>query len=522
MKSIKEMTLKEKLGQLIVAGFKSYEYNETIKTLIEEYKVGNIILFVRNIKDLDQLSNLNRTLHQEIKKHTGIMPFITIDQEGGIVTRIMNGATFCPGNMTLAATNANNTLAIGEIMGEELSHLGINMNLAPVLDVNNNSSNPVIGVRSYSDNPEVVTEHGINFIKGLQSKGIIATAKHFPGHGDTNVDSHLGLPIVGHDKARLEKIELYPFKKAIAQGLDAIMSAHIVFKAYEEENIPGTISHNVITKLLRKQLKFDGLIVSDCMEMKAIDDTFTTPIGVVKGIAAGLDLVFVSHSFEKQVKALELLEEAVNNGEIPLSAIDEKVERILKYKAKDAKVIEANFINNPNNLDIFTESKNKVIAQEIVDESLTLVKGEVFTNKGKTLLLATIPYATTIAEDKLDSRNIIEVVKQNIPEIDCLELPMREVDLALVDKVKEYDNVVICSYNAYALKEQAEMINLLIKNAKNHYVIATRNPYDYLVLDNVENFVTLYEYTPNSIRTIVKYLQGDLKPNGKLPINIKK
>src|SRR5690554_1670409 len=136
MKSIKEMTLKEKLGQLIVAGFKSYEYNETIKTLIEEYKVGNIILFVRNIKDLDQLSNLNRTLHQEIKKHTGIMPFITIDQEGGIVTRIMNGATFCPGNMTLAATNANNTLAIGEIMGEELSHLGINMNLAPVLDVN--------------------------------------------------------------------------------------------------------------------------------------------------------------------------------------------------------------------------------------------------------------------------------------------------------------------------------------------------------------------------------------------------
>lgn len=520
MKNIKEMTLKEKLGQLIVAGFKSYEYNDHIRTLVEDYKVGNIILFVRNVKDLEQLSQLNKTLHHEIKKHTGFMPLITIDQEGGIVTRIMSGATFCPGNMTLAATDANNSKVIGEIMGEELIHLGINMNLAPVLDVNNNINNPVIGVRSYSDNPDIVSEYGVNFIHGLQSQGIIATAKHFPGHGDTNVDSHLGLPTVPHTKERLEKVELAPFKKAISEGLDAIMSAHIVFKAYEEEDIPGTISHNVITKLLREEIGFNGLIISDCMEMKAIDDTYTTPVGVVKGIKAGLDLACVSHTLEKQIRSLELLEEAVKNGDIPESFIDDKVERILKYKAKVSPVIEAGFINNPNNLDIFKENASKVIAQEIVDGSLTLLKGKAYKPGGKTLLLATVPYATTIAEDKLDSKNIIESIKLENLEIDCMELPMREVDLSLVEKVKEYDNVVICSYNAKALNGQAEMINLLINNAKNHYIIATRNPYDILALENVENMVTLYEYTPNSIRTIIKYLKGDLQPKGKLPISI--
>ena len=523
MKKLNEMTLKEKLGQLLVVGFSGYEYNDHLRKLVEEYKVGNVILFVRNIKNLEQLSKLNKDIHNEIIKHTGVMPLITIDQEGGIVTRIMNGATFCPGNMTLAATNVENASIIGKIMGEELAHLGINMNLAPVLDVNNNIDNPVIGVRSYSDDPEIVTNYGIRFIKGLQEKGIIATAKHFPGHGDTNVDSHLGLPTVAHSKERLAQVELVPFKKAIAAGLDAIMSAHIVFKAYEEEDIPGTISRNVITNLLREELGFEGLIVSDCMEMKAIDDTYTTPVGVVKGIAAGLDLAFVSHTLEKQIKALELLEEAVNNGEISMKEIDQKVERILKFKAKTEKIIKRDFINNENNLEYFNNNQNnRDIAQKIVDDSLTLIKGEPYKEKGKTLLLAPVPYATTIAEDKLDSRNILDSVKTEIPEIDCLELPMRDIDKSLIEKVKEYDNVIICSYNANALAKQKEMINLLIQNAKNHHIIATRNPYDYIAMDNVQNFVTLYEYTPNSVRTVVKYLKGQITPKGKLPITLKK
>ena len=341
MKTIKEMTLKEKLGQLIIAGFNGYEYNEHLKTLIEEYKVGNIILFSRNIKNIDQLITLNKKIFSEIEKNTGNIPFITIDQEGGMVTRIMDGATFCPGNMTLTATNnSDNAYRIGKIMGDELTHLGINMNLAPSLDVNNNPENPVIGVRSYGDNPKTVSEYGNKYIKGLQEKGVIATAKHFPGHGDTNVDSHLGLPMITHTLKELEEVELVPFKSAIKNGVDAIMSAHIVFSEIDKSGLPGTLSKVILNDLLREKLNFKGLIVSDCMQMKAIDDQYTTERGTLMGIKAGLDMACISHDLEKQVGALKLIEKAIEKGEISEDLIDEKVERILSYKEKTKQTLE--------------------------------------------------------------------------------------------------------------------------------------------------------------------------------------
>ena len=191
-------------------------------------------------------------IHNEIIKNSGVMPFISIDQEGGMVTRIMKEATFFPGNMTISATqNSEYAKKVGEMMGEELRALGINMNLAPSLDVNNNPQNPVIGVRSYSDDPVKVAKYGKNYINGLQSKAIIATAKHFPGHGDTNVDSHKSLPTIPHSKERLDKVELYPFKECL-NDTEAIMSAHVFFEAYEQGGMPGTLSRKVITELLKE------------------------------------------------------------------------------------------------------------------------------------------------------------------------------------------------------------------------------------------------------------------------------
>lgn len=521
MKKIQDMTLDEKLGQLLIIGFDGYEYNDHLKTIIEKYKVGNIILFSRNIFNLEQLSNLNRKLYEEIYKNTGIIPFITIDQEGGIVTRIMKGATFCPGNMTITATNKENSFIIGKIMGEELSHLGINMNLAPALDVNNNPHNPVIGVRSYGDDSHKVAELGSLFIKGLQSQGIIATAKHFPGHGDVEVDSHLGLPIVDYDKKRLNDIELYPFKVAINEGVNAIMSAHIVFKAYESENIPATISKNVITGLLRNELGFNGLIVSDCMEMKAIDDHFTTSKGVAKGIAAGLDMAFVSHTLSKQIAALEEIKKALQDGLISIEEINKKVERILHFKELTRATIENNFLNNKNNLDYFANIQDHLAtAQQIVDDSLTLVKGDNFTLKDKTLLLATVPYASTIVEDKLDTRNIIEAVKRDIKDIDCMQLPINDIDEEIINNIPKYDQVVICSFNAMNYQNQAKMINMINEISPKTYIISTRNPYDILTFTNVKNYLCLYEYTPNAVRTIVKYLKGEITAKGKLPIKL--
>ena len=324
MKKISDMTLKEKIGQLVMCGFEDPFYDEHIKVLVEEYKVGNVIYFARNVENINQLATLNKKVYEEIIKNTGIIPFVGIDQEGGMVTRIMEGATFAPGAMTISSTNnPNNAYEIGKIMGSELAHLGINFNLAPSLDTNNNPQNPVIGVRSYSDDPNKVALFGCNYIKGLQEEGIIATAKHFPGHGDTNVDSHLGLPRISHDRDHIDKIELVPFKKAIKNGVKAIMTAHIIFDCFDD--VPCTLSKNVLTDLLRDELGFDGIIISDCMQMKAIDTLYTTTKGVVTAIKNGLDIACISHSLEKQVNALKAVEEAVLNGEISEEVINKKV-----------------------------------------------------------------------------------------------------------------------------------------------------------------------------------------------------
>ena len=225
------------------------------------------------------------------------------------------------------------------------------MNFAPVLDINNNPKNPIIGIRSYSDKPEIVSKFGIELIKGMQSEGVIATGKHFPGHGDVEIDSHKGLPILPFDKERLYNMELKPFIEAINNGLQNIMAAHIVFQAVDEEN-PATVSKAILKGILRDELNFTGLITSDCMEMKAISETITTPMGVLKGIKAGDDLVLVSHTRQRQIDSMNILKLNVENKFLTIEEIDEKIERILKYKNQVYSIMNKKFFNNPDNLEI--------------------------------------------------------------------------------------------------------------------------------------------------------------------------
>lgn len=525
MMQIKDMTLREKIGQLVFVGFHSTEYDKNLKKLVEEYKLGNVILFTRNVKNIKQLHDLNYKIHEEIIKHTKVMPLISIDQEGGIVTRIMDEATFLPGNMTIATSNPNNAYLLGKISGMELRALGINMNLAPSLDVNNNPLNPVIGVRSYSDKAEVVSKYGLEFIRGLQEAGIIATAKHFPGHGDTDSDSHYSLPIVPHSIERLHKVELVPFKDAIKAGVDSIMSAHVFFTAYENDNVPATLSKNVLTNLLREELGFNGLIVSDCMEMKAISDNYTTPKGALMGLLAGLDMVFVSQTFEKQIETLELIYNAVMDGTFSEELLNEKVERILKYKEKVYKTMTEHFYNidYQEKEKIVTCIKAKELASRIVDNSLTKVKGKDFYPNKKTLIIATEPYATTIAEDQVSKRSIVDMIKAHKVDVDAVKIPLKltkeDID-NLVQKAKSYPQVVVCTFNAKFYESQADLAYELSRVVEDLYVISTRNPYDYHVLEFVENYYCMYEYTPNSVNTIIKFLKGDIKATANLPISL--
>ncbi len=524
MKKISEMTLEEKIGQLVIVGFPADEIDDNLVKIVKEYKAGNIILFARNIKDIKQLYHMNKKLHQLVIDETGIMPFISMDQEGGMVTRIMKEATFFPGNMTLATARSEKAYEVGRMMGEELRALGVNMNLAPSLDVNNNPANPVIGVRSYSDDPNIVGKYGLNYIRGLQSAGLIATAKHFPGHGDTNCDSHKALPTISHNKERLNKIELVPFKKVLNET-KAIMSAHIFFKAYETEQIPGTLSKKVITGLLREELGYQGLVVSDCMEMKAIDDTFTTEKGCLMGLLAGLDQVMVSHHYEKQKGAFEEIKKAVADGVLTMEMIDEKVERIMKLKEESYGLIEKYFYNTTfdDAEKVLTNKENKEFSETIVDESLTLVKGEnIYLNK-KTLVITAEPFATTIAEDELNVNSIGTCLIQSgaNADVEMIDAHINDQEIErIVKKAYSYEQVLVCTYNAMQFNQQVKLVNKLSDKVEKLFVLSTRCPYDILKFRQVKNYLCVYEYTPNSVKTIVKYLTGEIKPIGKCPVKI--
>ena len=516
---LNKMTLKQKLGQLMMAGFEDSFYDEHAKILIEEYKVGNIILFTRNINTIPELIKLNKKIYKEVIANTGLIPFISIDQEGGMVTRIMNGATFCPGNMTISATNnPDNAKVVGTIIGEELKRLGINMNLAPSLDVNNNPLNPIIGVRSYGDNPDIVTEYGKNWIEGVQSAGVLATAKHFPGHGDTTVDSHLGLPTITHSMTRLEKIEIKPFA-SIASSVKAIMSAHIIFK--EMDDVPATLSKNILTGLLRDKLGYNGLIISDCLQMKAIDNLYTTEKGFVMGVKGGLNIGCVCHSLDRQIASLKALEEAINEGFVSMDDINERVLRVIDAKLEIQDIFVNEFLNKDDEeLLKYFDNDHQEIVQRITDESLTLVKGKPLQVKGKTVLIGNVPFASTIVEDELDKRNIIDVINKKC-NIDTYKVDTNPTNIdEIVEAVKGYDTIIYVTYNMYINSNQKLLALKLEALNKNFYVISSRNPYDYNYLTDIKNISCLYEYTPVSLNTIVKYINGEIECNGKLPIEL--
>ncbi|HLR92520.1 MAG TPA: glycoside hydrolase family 3 protein, partial [Atopostipes sp.] len=231
------LNIKQKIGQLFVVGFPGKELTVELKQMIHEYHIGGVILFAHNIGSPDEVLNLTTSLQKEAKQAGYKYPMlIAIDEENGTVKRLGEGAGEYPGAMALSATNHSEyAYEVGKATGDDLYQLGINWNFAPVLDVNNNPSNPVIGVRSFGETPEMVSEFGIEFMRGLQNAGVATAVKHFPGHGDTNTDSHYALPKINHDIERLHKVELVPFKKAIEKGADSIMTAHIVFPALEPE-----------------------------------------------------------------------------------------------------------------------------------------------------------------------------------------------------------------------------------------------------------------------------------------------
>ncbi len=335
------MTLEEKIGQLLVCGFDGLKPSDEIKGLIKDYNIGGVILFSRNIKDPAQTARLCNSL-QEISK-TPL--FICVDQEGGKVSRLPKPFTQFAGNAAIGKSNSVKlAYAFGEITAKELKAVGINANFAPVLDVNTNPDNPIINERAFSNNPNSVSRFGLAVIAGLQDNGVIACCKHFPGHGDTSLDSHHQMPVVEHSIERLNEIELLPFKHAAENDVAAIMTAHVLYKGLDEK-YPATLSKKIIHDLLRKEMGFKGLVITDDLEMKAISDNYAIGEAAIGALSAGADIILVCKDHERQKEVRDAVLRAVKDNIITEKRIDESIERIMAVKKHFLKETKADLKN---------------------------------------------------------------------------------------------------------------------------------------------------------------------------------
>lgn len=330
---ISSMSLEEKIGQMLVVGIDGYNLNSNTKNLLDKHKVGGIIVMGENVQDSKQLLSLINEIKKENQKNK-IPLFMTIDEEGGRVTRMPKEFKKLPSNKVIGQIN-NPTFSykLGSVIAEEIKAFGFNMDFAPVLDINSNPRNLVIGDRAFGAKASIVSSLGIQTMKGIQNQNIIPAVKHFPGHGDTLVDSHKGLPSVSNDLKRLKSLELIPFSEAIKNNADVVMIAHILLPKIDKDN-PSSMSKIIITDILRKELKFEGVVITDDMTMGAIVKNYPIGEAAVKSVSAGADIVLVCHGYNNEIEVINTLKNAVVKGEISEERIDESVYRILKLKEK--------------------------------------------------------------------------------------------------------------------------------------------------------------------------------------------
>jgi beta-N-acetylhexosaminidase len=323
-----------KAGQRLMVGFEGHEASADVRVLIRDYGVGHVILFARNVAEPEQVAGLVREL-QEIARDAGhdLPLFVAVDQEGGRVARLKAPWTVWPPLRALGRLGSEeHARRLGQALAAELRACGIRWDMAPVVDVDTNPKNPVIGDRAFSDDPDLVGRLGAALIHGLEGSGVAACAKHFPGHGDTDLDSHVALPVVNQSRSRLEDVEMRPFRRAVAAGVAGVMTAHVMFPEIDER-FPATLSPPILS-LLREGMGYGGVIVSDDLEMKAVAKTWPAGEATSLAVAAGCDLIAVGQTPDAQVEAAEALVRIIEASSVPLVAETDANDRIRRLKER--------------------------------------------------------------------------------------------------------------------------------------------------------------------------------------------
>ncbi len=515
------MTMEEKVGQLFLVFFEGSELSAPLREMIEGYHIGGVVLFssVGNVENPAQVATMVNDI-QEAAVSAGEIPLlVAVDQEGGTVARLREGVTVFPGNMALGATGSRERARqMGAITATELRALGINVNLAPVLDVNNNPANPVIGLRSFGASPDLVADLGVEVITAHREAGVIATGKHFPGHGDTDVDSHFGLPVVGGDRARLEAVELVPFRRAIEAGVDAIMTAHVELPAIEPEaGLPATLSSRVLEGLLREEMGFQSVVMTDSLGMGALSERYTTAETAAAAFSAGADILAFGadygHSPEEQKEAYAVIFDVVRSGQGGRDRLDESVRRILTLKAKygllDWSPADVGAIP-----DRVGTAENRAVAAVIAEEAITLVRDE-----ARLLPLALEGSLLAVVPERYSG--LIEALAAHHPSTQGLTFeldPSEEEIQAALAAAAEATVVLVATWDAWRHPGQVTLVQGLADRPL--AVVALGTPYDLMSFSGVPTYLATYGGIQASLDAVGRVLLGLAAPRGRLPVDL--
>ena len=481
-------------------------------------RIGNIILFKRNVKDNGQLRQLCADIQRCVRENTGHGALIAIDQEGGTVVRLESDGVNIPGAMAIAAAGGPDLARqAGRMTGRQLRALGVNFDFAPDMDVNCDPENPVIGVRSYGDTPEQVSAYGTEMLLGLQEEGVLACAKHFPGHGDSDTDSHTDLPRVTKPAEELERVELIPFAQAVKAGTAGIMTAHVIFPALEPEELPATMSRRIITGLLRDAMGYDGLVTTDCMEMAAIASFYGTAQGAVAALRAGADIVLVSRTMETAQEAVRAVEEAVRTGAISREALRKSTERILRVKKAYHIGEEA-----PE----YDSARDMAQAGEMLRRSIAgyrLPGGEVPDIGPDPLFASELAYRATIVNNEEPRELSFAQYMAERCGGDSVLLsrePTGEETEQILAAAESHSALVLGTYNGHLKEGQRALLGRLDRVKVPVLAVAFGLPYD--LSDTPEGVAGLaaWEYSQRSVETVLEVLKGERRAEGRIPVRL--
>ncbi len=505
-----ELTLRQKIGQLVLYSLDGNEITPETEAFMRKYCIGNVIHFGNNVTDFAGAKKLNSELRAlMLETCAGVEPFISIDHEGGRVFRFSQDFTWFPSHLTLSAADDEAlSEAVGAAMGRELRAAGFNLNFAPVVDVNSNIGNVVIGVRSFGDDPETVARHGAAMARGMESAGVMACLKHFPGHGDTTLDSHYFLPTVDKSMDDLRATELLPYARIFPQGaVGSIMTTHILFPQIEPEDVPATMSKAILQGVLREELGFTGVVVTDGMQMLAIKDHYGVANGCVMAIRAGANLLCIgtggSGVQDVQKECMERLYEAAQSGELPMECIDRAVDYVLKAKAK--------FGGPYADTELETE-KNAAINQAVCAKAITrLAPGGI---EGRALYASAPVKEIAFGLTHADPRKLTFGQMANMYTGD----PFTTLDK--LDTAADYDTLVI---GMQAVKEgsiELKAAKAALAKGKKVAVVLLGAPYNAHLIPEGCAVVCSYSLTLEAVAAAIDALYGKAEANGKLPVKI--